>query len=65
MDDEATIQINGKQLSVAQSIAVRMPCTTFLMEMSDDGALGEDEHGKTMVANYRGRLSEVMDLINR
>lgn len=60
---EAQIIINGHALSDAQSMALRVACTSFHGEMSVDGALGEDKHGRQMAALYRERLGEVLHII--
>ncbi len=61
---EARIGINGTTLTVGQSMAVRMACTTFLMDMAEPNSLGDDEHGKRMAEGYRARLSEVISLLH-
>ncbi len=61
--NEADVTINGVRLTVAQSMALRVAATSFLQEMETPGALGDDMHGRTMVKNYRARLTEVLNLM--
>ncbi len=60
---EAPISINGKELTVQQSMAVRVACTSFLTDMANDTALGDDTHGRLMVKAYRNRLTEVVTML--
>lgn len=60
---EPTIVINGKPLTEAQAMAVRVAVTNMLTEMSDADALGNDPVGRGLVAGYHARLTEVISLI--
>jgi len=59
---EARITINGKELTPAQSMTVRVALNDFSLSMQDKNALGADEHGQFMVSAYRSRLSEIMPM---
>lgn len=62
--NESDITINGVQLTNAQAMALRVACTAYHQEMaSNPDALGDDEHGRRMVAAYRDRLGEVLRLL--
>lgn len=61
---EPVITINGRLLTEAQAMAVRVAITTFHAEMSVPGVLGQDEHGQRISEAYRDRLTEVL-MINR
>ena len=61
--NEPTITINGLPLTEGQAIAVRVAITHFAMEMGEDGALGDDEHGRELAAAYRKRLTEVLRMM--
>jgi len=63
MDNEPNITINGKPLTSAQSMLVRVAVTSFHSEMQEPDALGNDEHGRAMVKGYRERAREVLDLL--
>ena len=60
---EARITINGRELSEAQSLAVRVACLNFQSAMMEPYALGGDEAGKDMARAYRDRMSEVITII--
>jgi len=64
MDEkEADIIINGVRLTFAQSMTLRVAMCSFLSEMSEDNALGSDEHGKLMSDVYAKRSREIINLI--
>ncbi|WP_420408669.1 hypothetical protein [Hoeflea sp.] len=63
MSTEAKITINGRSLTEAQSLALRVACTFFQAEMSEPGALGDDDTAKRMSCAYRDRMSEIISLI--
>lgn len=56
---EATIMVNGVQLTEAQALAVRVALNTFNPDA------GDDEHGKALAAAYRERIAEVLNLIDQ
>lgn len=58
MQPEATIIINGQQLTAAQAMSLRCAMTSFLTDLHHRG-LGDDEHGRTMTCNYQARGREV------
>ena len=61
---EANIVINGKALSAAQAMTVRVAMDSFVTDMGAPGALGADEHGWRMAAAYKARSVEVLKLIH-
>lgn len=62
---EAEVIINGIKLTNAQSMTLRAALTDFRAQMSSDGALGDDPHGRSMTQAYRDRASEVLGLIHQ
>jgi hypothetical protein len=58
-----TITINGQQLSYAETETLRGAVTAFYDEMSDPLHLGDDEHGRTMVAAYRRNCEQILRLL--
>lgn len=64
MSDEPAMTINGVQLSIGQSMAVRCAITMYHAEMcGTDNPVGTDEHGIIMQKLYRDRLDEVITII--
>lgn len=58
---EPSIQINGRMLTDAQAMSVRVATTSFHMEVSDDA---EIRNGLGLIADgYRDRLGEVLKLM--
>lgn len=55
---EATIVINGQQLTDAQSMTLRVALETFAETLINEG-LGCDEHGKRMASAYLHRIREI------
>ena len=62
MHEEAIITINGKQISSAMSMTIRVAIEGFSMELKENG-LGPDKHGKEMVALYQERINEIRGLL--
>ncbi len=60
MSREPTITINGRPLTPSEAMAVRVAISSYHGEMADPTALGDDEHGRAMVAAYRRNLSAVL-----
>ena len=60
--DEPIITVNGIRLTDAQAMTVRVAIESFAMSLKTDG-LGDDAHGKNMVALYRDRISEMRRFI--
>jgi len=60
---EATITINGKTLTEAQSLTVRVALTSYYAEMKVPNALGADDVGREIAANYHERCCEVLAII--
>ncbi|MFQ6550473.1 hypothetical protein AADZ90_021225 [Aestuariibius sp. 2305UL40-4] len=59
---EPNISINGTRLTEGQAMAVRVAIASYLSEMQNPDALGDDRHGRNMAAAYKDRLSEVVNL---
>lgn len=60
--EEAIVTINGVQLTVGQSMALRVAIGSFAESMLDKG-LGDDTHGKAMAQAYIARASEIEQLM--
>lgn len=60
---EATIIINGIQLSSGQSMALRAAVTELNNSTSNSTALGDDAHGRAMTKAYFDRTSEILAII--
>ncbi|RKD68950.1 hypothetical protein [Rhizobium sp. WW_1] len=66
MSDEASVTINGKQLSSAQAMTLRVAVMNFFSEMTGDPhVLGDDEHGVTMTRLYKEHCAEIIALMAR
>jgi hypothetical protein len=59
---EAIVTINGVQLTVGQSMTLRLAVASFLTTMQNEG-LGEDGAGKAMADAYIARASEIEQLL--
>ena len=53
---------DGKPLSQAQAVTLRIALKSFAASKENDLALGTDEHGRAMTKLYRERTSELLDL---
>lgn len=56
---EPTITLNGVTLSPAQAMTMRVALQDFLMSLSAQDALGDDEHGHAMRGGYLARGREI------
>lgn len=61
MIGEATITINGKLLTPGEAMTVRVAIESLAVDL--DVGLGDDEHGKAMVAGYRAAISGIRKAI--
>jgi hypothetical protein len=59
---EPKITINGVELTVGQSMTVRVAIAALIINIQSDG-LGDDEHGKIMATAYIDRAREVERLL--
>ena len=55
---EALVSINGKTLTSAQVMALRVAVANFMQTLHNDG-LGDDQHGVDMTELYQKRLKEL------
>lgn len=62
MTREPTITINGTQLTVPQAMTVRNALEGMACFLVDNG-LGDDDHGKFMVASYMQSIHEIRRMI--
>lgn len=61
---EPTITINGKLLSVAESMTLRVAITGFHSDMTDPMALGEDDTGRAIARGYRLHSENILRHMN-
>lgn len=59
---EPDIEINGRPLTTAQAMTVRVALGIFGGALAEED-LGADEHGKEMTRLYQLRLREIYDII--
>lgn len=59
---EADIIIEGRKLSFAESMTVRVALTNYILTMDTEG-LGDDEHGKCMARGYSSNGKTVLNTI--
>lgn len=59
---EPLITIWGKELSIYQSMTIRVAIESFAIDLMHNG-LGDDDMGKKMVAGYMQRIEEIRALI--
>ena len=60
---EPHVVINGIALTEGQAMALRVAVSSYLAELADRNALGDDEHGRAIAKAYRARLMEVSKII--
>lgn len=60
---EPTVIINGTTLTNAQSMTMRVAITTYLTDMANEHALGEDAAGEAIRSAYHARSSEIVRLM--
>ncbi len=60
---EPAIIINGKELTKAQAMTLRVAVSNFLIEMLETGALGDDQHGYAMQIAYQANLRAIMEIM--
>jgi len=62
MSCEPLITIWGKELTISQSMTIRVALESFADSLIEDG-LGDDKMGKEMTENYLKRIQELRNLI--
>lgn len=60
---EPAITINGKALTPAQAMTLRVALGSFYMSLDVDG-LGADEHGRFMARAYKEHGAAIYKLMN-
>jgi len=60
---EPTITVNGVTLSESQAMAMRVAITAHLDNMSNEGALGDDEVGEAIRKAYYARSAEIVRMM--
>jgi hypothetical protein len=59
----SVVTVNGHALTDGESECLRAAVTAFHSEMSDDNALGGDEHGRLMTRAYRLSMERILALM--
>jgi hypothetical protein len=59
---EAKVIINGRLLTDAQSMTLRVAIEDFAQSLVNEG-LGDDEHGQRMKAAYLDRIAEIRETL--
>lgn len=59
---EAAVVINGKTLSNAQAMTVRVALESFSMDLRTDG-LGSSETGRTIAEGYLACIAEIRTIL--
>lgn len=62
---EAEVVIDGQKLTPAQSMALRVACTSYMSQMNEPAALGDDEHGRSMAKHYHRAMGEIVTMLIR
>lgn len=62
MSCEPLITIWGKELSIGQSMTIRVAIESFASELMSNG-IGDDEMGRKLDKAYLQRIKEIRDLI--
>lgn len=61
---EATISINGRLLTYAESMTVRVALGAFLISLSGEG-LGTDVVGRGICEGYKRCIRDVLNIVHR
>jgi hypothetical protein len=56
---EPKISLNGRALTYAQALTLRVAVAQFAILLRNPHALGRDKIGRKMRANYLGRIDEI------
>lgn len=59
---EPAITIYGNELTIGQSMTIRLSLEAFATSLTENG-LGDDEISKAMVKEYKLRIDEIRDMI--
>lgn len=62
MSCEPLITIWGKELTIGQSMTIRVAIESFALDLSQNG-LGNDEQGKRIVEGYLKNIEEIRSII--
>jgi len=62
MSCEPIITIWGHELSIGQSMTIRVAIESFASDLMENG-LGDDDLGKRMTEEYMKRIEEIRELI--
>jgi hypothetical protein len=62
MSCEPLITVWGKELTIGQSMTIRVAIESFANDLMENG-LGDDEMGKLMTKSYLEDIDEIRDLI--
>ena len=62
--EEPEITINGRRLTRAEAMTVRVALGAFALDISPASALGDDETGEAIRVGYRKNLASIQRKIN-
>ena len=60
---EATVIVDGVELTQAQVMTMRVALSSFATDMTRPGVLGEDKHGEKMRALYLTHSREIEKML--
>lgn len=64
LPEEPEITINGRRLTRAEAMTVRVALGAFAMELGPASSLGDDETGEAIRVGYRKSLASIQTKIN-
>lgn len=62
--NEAMVTVNGTPLTDAQVMTMRVALTSFMTDMKEPNALGNDEHGLFMAKSYHEKATQILRQMN-
>ena len=60
---EPNITISGVRLTTAEAMTVRVALGAFAMDLENENALGDDDHGHAMRDGYRAAIRHIFALM--
>ena len=65
MPKEPDITINGRKLTPGQAMTVRVALNSFLADLQNPEALGDDDHGREMTRLYVQAINEMNAIMRK
>jgi hypothetical protein len=63
LGNEPEIIINKQPLSRGESMTIRAALQGFACDLEDENMLGDDDHGRVMVGNYKSCIKTIREKI--